>query len=355
MSSVAIVLDKYSCSPAIWFAYKKHIDWISKSHKVTVFVPVFTDVSLGFCVEGESYITSRYSGFLDLSAKLLMFDGNKVYLPHVRIAVMLSFLKLWKKSIYVWFQGALPEESMMRNQSIIRYKILSIIERVAFSVIDGAVFVSRAMYAHYKNKYGVHCKNYFVLPCFSDLTAQLEVERVDDSYVYVGGGAPWQRVDLVIKAFKEILKKTPESRLWLVSNDRDGMNEVMYEGFGNTHPSQIKIMSISERSDMEVFLSSIRYGFLFRDQSVVNKVSSPIKLGEYMSCGVVPIMSDGVGDYSEYIRNQGAGFVVDGNELDGISEMVSAGAIAPKYVIDTYNQLKARFTPEEYFKSFLNY
>ena len=46
------------------------------------------------------------------------------------------------------------------------------------------------------------------------------------------------------------------------------------------------------------------YGFLLRDKSIINEVSCPTKLVEYLSCGVVPILdSAAIGDFLEMGMN----------------------------------------------------
>src|SRR5690606_20577312 len=44
--------------------------------------------------------------------------------------------------------------------------------------------------------------------------------------------------------------------------------------------------------------------------SLVNAVSSPIKFGEYTSCGVPVILSEGVGDFSQATRERDLGVVI---------------------------------------------
>jgi len=42
----------------------------------------------------------------------------------------------------------------------------------------------------------------------------------------------------------------------------------------------------------------------------VNEISSPLKFGEYLACGVPVIMSEGVGDFSQLAHREGIGVVV---------------------------------------------
>jgi glycosyltransferase involved in cell wall biosynthesis len=46
---------------------------------------------------------------------------------------------------------------------------------------------------------------------------------------------------------------------------------------------------------------------------MLNNVASPVKFAEYISCGLIPIISPGVGDYSSLVMNEKIGIVVDEN------------------------------------------
>jgi glycosyltransferase involved in cell wall biosynthesis len=53
------------------------------------------------------------------------------------------------------------------------------------------------------------------------------------------------------------------------------------------------------------------FGFILRDNILLNNVASPIKFVEYISMGVIPIISEGVGDYSSIVKKSGIGILVN--------------------------------------------
>jgi len=60
------------------------------------------------------------------------------------------------------------------------------------------------------------------------------------------------------------------------------------------------------------------FGLLFRKDEVVNRVASPTKFSEYALCGLPIIISDNIGDFSDYIRSSGYGYVI--RDTDFISK-----------------------------------
>ena len=66
-------------------------------------------------------------------------------------------------------------------------------------------------------------------------------------------------------------------------------------------------------------------GFMLREQSIVNLVASPTKLGEYCHCGVPVATTRHVGDVAEWIDRHQIGCLVD-LEMDSLVESLVAFA-----------------------------
>ena len=78
-----------------------------------------------------------------------------------------------------------------------------------------------------------------------------------------------------------------------------------------------KLQPLLTQSHQEVLkeLRKYDFGFLLRDDNIVNNTASPIKFLEYVSNGVIPIMSDGIGDYSRLVHDKKIGITLDSNEI----------------------------------------
>ncbi|HEY4798198.1 MAG TPA: hypothetical protein VII99_03885, partial [Bacteroidia bacterium] len=58
-------------------------------------------------------------------------------------------------------------------------------------------------------------------------------------------------------------------------------------------------------------LSVCDYGVLLRGRSMTNKVASPVKFAEYLSSGLKILISEQIGDCSQFVIENEAGTVVD--------------------------------------------
>jgi len=70
--------------------------------------------------------------------------------------------------------------------------------------------------------------------------------------------------------------------------------------------------------DITIELTPYQYGFILRDEHIMNQVSCPIKLCEYLANGVIPIMSQGIGDFATQAKSLGYIFNGNPNELGSL-------------------------------------
>jgi glycosyltransferase involved in cell wall biosynthesis len=66
------------------------------------------------------------------------------------------------------------------------------------------------------------------------------------------------------------------------------------------------------------YLNAADYGILFRENTIMNNVASPTKFAEYMLCGLPVLISEGVGDYSDYTIKHNVGVLIKESELESI-------------------------------------
>ena len=66
-------------------------------------------------------------------------------------------------------------------------------------------------------------------------------------------------------------------------------------------------------SEVMRYMSAADAGIIMRNDIVVNNVASPIKIGEYLGCGLPVILTRGIGDYSEAVSRAGIGIILDEN------------------------------------------
>ena len=74
---------------------------------------------------------------------------------------------------------------------------------------------------------------------------------------------------------------------------------------------------------------SADYGYVYRNQTETNKVASPVKIAEYLSCGLKLLISNSLGDYSNLTTSNNLGFNLDSNDFNFSDiQKVSIGQIS---------------------------
>ena len=212
--------------------------------------------------------------------------------------------------IYLWKQGDAAAESYMRHHSYLRKWVLQLIDAYALRKVAGVIYVSDAMKEYYENKYGVRTKS-IVVPCLSEFAnSKVEnVERIPNSFVYIGGLSVWQCFDEILKLYAKI--RTDKSVFHIITLNTEAARKKVIEIVGDD--KNIEIYGITDRTQIPATLNKFEYGFLIRKNDVVNQVAAPIKFLEYLSCGVNVIMTDAVPSYAKLIEETNVGTVVDMN------------------------------------------
>jgi len=331
-----IVIANDCNNSAVWGALKLHIEFLKSCGKdITLLVP---SNYLHF-IENEikNYKVVTYNNLLDELKKLASLPDREIFAPDMMGATLSILAKIKGKKVYYWMQGAVPEESFMRNKSKLRLFILNKIESFALKVANRYIFVSSYMKEYIESKYKSTFEPSIIVPCVSDI-AYNGAKKEKDSFVYVGGMSVWQRVDKMLEIFKEIKKSKPNAKFYIATREQDEANRLIQKIVPQEFKEDIILSSFNNRKEIEQFLSSKEYGFLIRDDSVVNYVASPIKLAEYLSCGVNVIVSSSIKSYAPLVKEYGAGVVVDSQNKIDIKQLTPNKDASLKLYFDIFDR-----------------
>lgn len=199
------------------------------------------------------------------------------------------------------------------------YKTVSIADRI-FSV-------SNVLKKYFFTNYNTEPKKVFIYPCLSDaskfyfdeqirLKTRIELGFNDKNqvYLYAGGVAgDYHIINNIFEFYNYISNKNPDARFLLLSKDNLAIEEKLKQ-----YPILKKTLTYKSVSNNEMinYLNAADFGLLFRDNVLMNNVASPSKFAEYMLSGLPCIISEGVGDYTEFCRNEGVGVVVNETEMN---------------------------------------
>lgn len=201
-----------------------------------------------------------------------------------------------------WSQGVGPEEIMWSGKGIKKYfRVLArtMAEKKAILKSTLVFFVSNYMIKHYGRKYGYKGNNYVVMPCYNlKLSAEFDVERYKKpTFVYAGGASVWQCTDEMCEVYKYIEQQMPEATLTILSGDRSAFEDLMKKYDIKNY--EIKYV---KKDFLDDELKKYKYGFLLREDNIVNKVATPTKMNSYLANYLIPIYTEAVDDFKQHIK-----------------------------------------------------
>lgn len=228
-----------------------------------------------------------------------------------------------KRLIY-WAQGIAPEEDYLRFGSKPRRFALSVCEKTALRHARRVFMVSDAMCRHFEEKYHLDlASKTFVAPCCNEVLhpeSFLAPGKYEHPvFAYAGGLSRYQCIDGMLGHFADIQARIPGAELLFYTWDTDKANALV-AGYGL---SNVTVAS-KKQDELPGALAKAKYGFVIRDDIVVNRVATPTKISTYMSNGVIPIVSSCVEDFAEASR--GLGHVIccpDADMVETIFDMES--------------------------------
>jgi len=166
--------------------------------------------------------------------------------------------------------------------------------------------------------------------CVEEAVLRTGVPRGPWRFVFVGGTAPWQCLDLILDYHLKLTKLIPDAELKIFTPDEGQMRQ-----FVSKHGVTATIENVPHEQ-IVTRMAECDFGYLFRKDIVLNQVASPVKFLEYVSNGVIPIISDGIGDYSADVKELKFGVLVS---PDGVNLAEDINRMEALLREETYQRL----------------
>lgn len=147
-------------------------------------------------------------------------------------------------------------------------------------------------------------RNASVLPCCIPPLAHISQERdaaKGKTIVYSGGLSPWQKIDDILALMKAMSKIDDTLQFKFLTKDIDSLKDKCQKiGL----PIDRWTAKACKPSEVVGELSKADCGIIMRDNTVVNQVASPIKIGEYLQAGLGIIASPCIGDVGRLLAEE---------------------------------------------------
>jgi len=179
------------------------------------------------------------------------------------------------------------------------------------------IAVSNELVKYWEKEFNYTQRSHSVIPCtlnkvfeellftedsISTYRSRLSLHQEDIIFVYSGSIAGWQSFNLLYDFVKPVLSRGKKNKLLFLSDKDENILKLENE-FAN----QIICKKVKP-SEVPSYLAAADYGLLIREKSVTNKVASPVKFAEYLACGLKVIISDELGDYTDFVIKNNCGY-----------------------------------------------
>lgn len=271
-----------------------------------------------------------------------------------KLGLMLRNLKLTQKVI---FDGRAAEyeqfvEYKMINDALFLSKFLKI-EREVVNLVDYRISVSQKLVDYWVEKFKYDQNKHTIIPCtlntkhlhhdeiLLSTREQYGYKKEDILLVYSGSVAQWQSFDLLFSFFEKQINKNPYIKILLLTKKTSEINAFM-----SIYPDKIQQIWCREEEVYEL-LSLADYGILLREDTWTNKVASPVKFAEYLNAGLNVIISQAVGDFSDFVVNHKCGHIYHSKPLD----LIHISDIQRKHnklLVNDYFNKKSNYVQQKY-------
>ena len=239
------------------------------------------------------------------------------------IALKIKKLKLLRK-VVLDGRSALAAEIEEYNVFPVEFIRNNIRKFEAKAVLnsDFRIAVSNQLINYWKSNYGYSQNKHVVIPCtldtkyFNDFNKTIEENKLnsikkelginenDIILVYSGSTAPWQSFQLFEKIICPIMVNQNEIKILFLSKENEDNLRLK-----NKYKDRV-IIKWLEHKDVLNYLTICDYGILLREQSITNKVASPTKFAEYLFASLPVLISENLGDFSEFVNKNNCGIIL---------------------------------------------
>lgn len=223
-------------------------------------------------------------------------------------------------------RGLWPEEMSYSVKRPFITFVFSFLEKYFCKYSSKVVFVSKAFENLFIERYPLQKSKYIVVPTFSlplDLTCDRTIINIkhqvfknEDAilFVYSGSFETWQKIDKVVEYFQFLEHRVENSRFLFLTKSIDLFKEYLKDKLSS---ERFYIYS-ADQKDIGLYLSQCDFGIIFRDKHIVNIVSAPIKIKDYLTANLRVLLSDNIGDSSELVVSNNLGFIFNDYSIESM-------------------------------------
>lgn len=308
-------------------------------HRLNSFINAYTDngcnvTTLAFFkgayTRSEQFLNSRCSWLLfpyilPLATNRILSFILLIYLKFVTVLVtwikradivqmecfsMKSFLCYPKSLYYVDFHGDSVYEYVETGRGDMNNwfsKLMLTVQKESVRKSNKVICVTENLKKQLEINTQLEIQNYSIISCGVELsrfnvgTAETAI-NIDERIVvgYCGGLQKWQNIEKILDIVISLRRIDSKVFFFLFTNSgidfiKDKLQEIGEENY---------CVKALKSADVPAHLKLLDAGFLIRDELVLNIVSSPTKISEYLAAGAGLICTEYSGDYKIYTESK---------------------------------------------------
>ncbi len=268
-------------------------------------------------------------------------------------AANIAFKAFNKAKVIYDGRGAISEEFKEYNVGgFSSNEILEKLERKAVLESFFRIAVSNKLVEYWESKFGYNFDNHIVIPCtlssidsnikFTITREDLNFSNDDIVIVFSGGTGLWQSYSLMLDFLEKFLLSNSKIKVLLLCKENSEIDD-----FVKKYKERIYINWVSF-SVVSSYLDLADYGIVAREESVTNFVSSPVKIAEYLSCGLKILISQNIGDFSKFIFDNKLGYILEQNNNQKLSVVSELEKKRIRTIAQKFFSKKSIYVQEKY-------
>jgi glycosyltransferase involved in cell wall biosynthesis len=264
----------------------------------------------------------RYGSRLVQSKQIEMVHARS----HIPATIALRLKRRFGLRMIFDVRGLMAEEYVDADhwkKGSVPYRLTKAMESASLQASDGVVTLTEKIWPAIKDWKGLRGRDVIheVVPCCTDLElfrfSQSDRERVraeldlQDRFVLVYSGSigGWYLTDKTADFFVALLKREPQGHfLWLTGGSKSLIEKLMSDRAVNSN--QFTVLNVAP-AEVTSYLSASDVGIAFYKPTFSRLATSPVKVSEYLACGLPVIVNAGVGDSDTFVESQTVGAVIN--------------------------------------------
>ncbi len=210
-------------------------------------------------------------------------------------------------------KAGVPSEEIAKKLNIIRSREKRVIDNAGHVIAVSNILKNKLI-----DRYGTTPEKISVIPCTADhrkfyfnpdIRAEMRNKLgLNNRFVLVfpGGVGYWHYSDKVFEVVSLLMRHYSDIYFLMLTPNVNEAN-ALAEKANLAHGSYL-IRNV-RHSDVPLYLQAADMGMLLRERHPINEVAAPTKFAEYIMSGLPVMISDNIGDYSDFVKSKRVGIV----------------------------------------------